>query len=90
MEGGKEGPSIKNIPALSYNVCNGCKFLHTQAGMRGRFVHTDNYGCMHPDADIHPFTTSLLGKGRSIHFNHEGDCTTPDWCPIKNKSNAKD
>ena len=35
-----------------------------------------------PDFKNETVIMSLHKKGRSIHFNHAGECTTPDWCPF--------
>ena len=76
-----QGPTLRNIPQQSFKVCNGCEFLDKQAMMRGHKSVTDNYTCQHPDFNDEQV---LLGskRGRTIHFNHEGDCTTPHWCPF--------
>jgi hypothetical protein len=68
-----EGPQIITHPLVRTQVCNGCKFLNKQAMMRGHKSCTDNYTCTHPDFEGE---TVLFGRqnGRTIHFNHEGDC----------------
>lgn len=75
-----EGPVVKTIPQQSYRVCEGCKYLNKEPVMRGHKSVTNNFTCTHPNFENERI---LLGsqKGRTIHFNHEGDCTTPDWCP---------
>lgn len=76
-----EGSTIRNYPAHSERVCNGCKYLHTQAMMRGHKSVTDNYSCAHDDFKGE---RGLLSNApvRTIHFNHSGSCTTPSWCPL--------
>jgi hypothetical protein len=76
-----EGPQMRTYPLVKIRVCYGCKHLNKQAMMRGHKSVTDNYTCNHPDFKGE---TVLLGsqRGRTIHFNHEGDCETPNWCPI--------
>ena len=84
----KQGPSIRNIPQQSFKVCHGCEFLDKQAMMRGHKSVTDNYTCTHPD--FRNESAGLFGskRGRTIYFNHEGDCITPDFCPfLKPKQN---
>lgn len=78
-----QGPSIKTIPTVSTRVCNGCDFLKTAAGVRGHKTVTNDFACTHPDFKDEQ---QLLSKsfGRTIHFNHEGDCDTPHWCPFLN------
>lgn len=77
----KQGPTLRTIPAQSETVCNGCTYLHTSPGMRGHRHVTNDYACQHPDFrnETIPMSTK---RGRSIHINHEGSCTTPQWCPF--------
>ena len=84
----KQGPSIRNIPQQSFKVCHGCEFLDKQAGMRGHKRVTNNFNCIHPDFKGE---YTLGQRGRTIHYNHEGDCTTPNWCPfLQPKEKEKD
>lgn len=51
--------------------------------MRGHKSVTDSYFCQHPDLTkekLSIFFDSI--DGRQIHFNIEGSCTTPSWCPF--------
>ena len=85
MSNNNNGPTIRTIPQQRELVCNGCKFLNRVAHLRGHDRCTDNYYCQHPDVqDKYGFSFDI-GKGANIHFNHEGYCQTPDWCPLKNK-----
>lgn len=82
----KEGPTIRNIPSQTEQVCNGCKFLNDTAGMRGHKSVTNTFSCTHPDVP-NPKDHFLNIKGQIIHYNIEGRCTTPSWCPfLKPKS----
>ena len=81
MKKENEGFSVRDTPAQKIRVCTGCKYLDKQAMMRGHKSVTDNYTCQHPDfADEHPLFSKQ--NGRTIYFNHEGECTTPNWCPF--------
>lgn len=84
----QEGPSIETIPSTTRTVCRGCKHLDITTGMRGRFVHTNNYSCMHPGFNPNHF--SITGKGQSIAFNSEEMPSTPSWCPLKTKPNGRE
>lgn len=73
------GPLVRTIPTQQFKVCTGCKFLDKQAMLRGHANVTDNYTCRHPDF----FNEHFFGtRGRTIHYNHSGECTTPNWCPF--------
>jgi len=80
----KQGPSIRTIPEHSTRICNGCSFLITTAGMRGHKTVTNTFTCSH-----HDFKNErelMTGNyGRIIHYNHEGYCDTPSFCPFLNK-----
>lgn len=80
----KEGFSIRKIPEQSYKICNGCEYLNTSAMMRGHKSVTNNFTCTHPEFEGESGLFSNK-RGRQIHFNHEGDCATPNWCPFLNK-----
>lgn len=81
MDGTNEGFQTITYPLVKVRVCHGCKYLNKQPMMRGHKSVTDNYTCAHPTFENERV---LFGSqiGRTIHFNHEGDCTTPDWCPF--------
>lgn len=76
-----EGPILKKIPAYEQKICNGCKYLEVRAHLRGHDQKTDHYVCNHPAIPLSQFTFDNI-KGKMIHFNHSGDCETPDWCPF--------
>lgn len=76
-----EGPQIKTIPAQSEKVCNGCKYLDEQPGLRGHEKVTNSYTCTHENYK-NENANFTCGKGKIIHFMHEGDCQTPGWCPL--------
>ena len=76
-----QGPTTRSIPARTERVCNGCDYLNKQARMRSHKSVTDDYSCTHPDFEKDSILMGT-GKGRTIHFNHEGSCTTPGWCPF--------
>lgn len=85
----KQGPSIRNIPAQREQVCNGCEFLKTSGGMKGHRHVTNDFACTHPDFSGEQQLMSG-SSGRTIHFNHEGSCETPYWCPfLKPKQNEQ-
>jgi hypothetical protein len=82
-----DGPQTRSIPQQSFKVCTGCKFLDKEAMLRGHKSVTDNYYCLHEDFfKEHGF----MGRksGRVIHYNHEGECTTPSWCPFLKATNS--
>lgn len=87
----KQGPTQRSIPAQTETVCNGCEYLHKEAMMRGHKSVTDNYCCTHPDIlkECGLLRSGFGSKGKMIHFNHEGNCTTPDWCPFLNTKDEK-
>ncbi len=76
-----EGPQIITHPLVRIRVCNGCKFLNKSAMMRGHKSVTDNYTCTHLEFEGESVLFGIK-RGRTIHFNHEGDCDTPNWCPF--------
>lgn len=71
-----EGPRVVKIPSQQETVCNGCAYLKLEGMMYGRFKVTKNYYCMHPEIEK-DFKDKCI-----IHFNHEGYCDTPTWCPF--------
>ena len=83
----REGFIIRKIPEQVTKICNGCTYLKTDAMMRGHKSVTNNFACTHPDFNSeHQLMTTR--PGRTIYFNHEGDCDTPNWCPfLKPKQN---
>ncbi len=73
-----EGPQIYNIPQHQQTVCNGCRFLDRQAGMRGHKTVTEKDN-----------TRSVMGvKGKMIAYAQEYPCPTPSWCPFKKQNNG--
>lgn len=85
MYNNNEGPQLLSRPATTERVCNGCKFLDRKAMLRGHDRTTDNYYCIHPDFENEKHAFFSKEKGKAIHHNHEGNCTTPDWCPFLKK-----
>lgn len=80
----QQGPRTVTIPAETETICNGCEFLKTSAGMRGQNKVTNHFWCDH--ANFKTERPLMVGEtGRTIHFNHEGNCQTPDWCPFNKK-----
>lgn len=77
-----QGPTDITIPARSEKVCNGCAYLHSTPGLRGRNKVTNHFTCIHPEFQEQLADVVTLRRGRNIHLNHEGSCTTPDWCPF--------
>lgn len=80
----QEGPREYQPFAPKRNVCNGCKYLETTPMMRGHKSVTNNFGCLHPDIckDMRGINGIFGMKGKVIHFNIEGMCYTPPWCPF--------
>lgn len=76
------GPTMRTIPTQSFRVCDGCQHLNKVAGVYGHKSVSHTYLCNHPDYQSR--STLMYGKGKTIHHLHEGECITPDWCPILN------
>lgn len=78
----REGPQETTIPAATFIVCHGCKYLSHQlikSGMNP--IYADN--CEHPETEK---------KGNwfigNLHKNFRGVIETPEWCPfLKPKQN---
>lgn len=88
--GANDGPQNRTIPAQTFKVCTGCKYLDKQPMLRGHRSVTDNYTCRHPDFKNETAVVSTIKRGRTIHYNHAGECTTPDWCPFLQPKNNTD
>lgn len=87
MNGNNEGPQTRTIPQQQETVCNGCKHLEVEPMMYGHKSVTKNYTCLHADMT----KERLWSNGKLIHWNHEGSCITPGWCPfLKPKQNEKE
>lgn len=77
-----KGPSIINIPQRSFLSCSGCEFYKSKLIVSGRnpkYAHS----CTHLDAKR---LTLDLYYG-NLSANEMGYVETPNWCPLKLKSN---
>jgi hypothetical protein len=77
----KSGPTTVNIPGCTSTICDGCQFLQSTPWVCGSNFKTNNYRCHHPSVAK---TSVSPEPGTIIHFNHEGLCETPQWCPFSN------
>lgn len=81
----QEGPEYINIPQHTNRVCGNCIYHKKERMMCGHDYVTDNYSCMHPEANPDGIRQSIMGEGRIIAFNSRKEPATPSWCPYLNQ-----